>query len=235
MTAPEIRPATDDQVRAWHDLAATGLMIVPTTIVDSLVARIEADRAERESNNRAFADMCSGPCCLSRIHGARAMTAPETRQATDEPDESASSSYSMLYSRWETAIAENESLRARIRQLEAEGMERHAFEIRYEQAIEAEEELRAAARERDRKIAELEQERDDDTALIRRLNATVAARAEEIERLKAACRDIIHAHDLAFAHGQPLVFANGKHFDHTHFNGAAESARAALKPESPVR
>lgn len=187
------------------------------------------------------------------------MTAPETRQATDEPDESASSSYSMLYSRWETAIAENESLRARIRQLEAEverltkpcrcgsgahprfcerhpeWMERHAFEIRYEQAIEAEEELRAAAQERDRQIAVLEQERDDDTALIRRLNATVAARAEEIERLKAACRDIIHAHDLAFAHGQPLVFANGKHFDHTHFNGAAESARAALKPESPVR
>lgn len=112
------------------------------------------------------------------------MTAPETRQATDEPDESASSSYSMLYSRWETAIAENESLRARIRQLEAEGMERHAFEIRYEQAIEAEEELRAAAQERDRQIAVLEQERDDDTATIKRLNATVTAQAEALKSLE---------------------------------------------------
>lgn len=183
MTAPEIRPATDDQVRAWHDLAATGLMIVPTTIVDSLVARIEADRAERESNNRAFAEMNAVFSAVMRaVRG----------EALSEFDES------------HGAVHEANA-------------------------------LRAAAQERDRKIAELEQERDDDTALIRRLNATVAARAEEIERLKAACRDIIHAHDLAFAHGQPLVFANGKHFDHTHFNGAAESARAALKPESPVR
>lgn len=43
---------------------------------------------------------------------------------------------------------------------------------------------RAAAQERDRKIAELVQERDDDTALIRRLNATVAAQAEENLALK---------------------------------------------------
>ena len=132
MTAPEIRPATDDQVRAWHDLAATGLMIVPTTIVDSLVARIEADRAERESNNRAFAEMNAVFSAVMRaVRG----------EALSEFDES------------HGAVHEANA-------------------------------LRAAAQERDRKIAELEQERDDDTALIRRLNATVAARAEEIERLK---------------------------------------------------
>jgi len=86
--------------------------------------------------------------------------------------------------------------------------------------------IRAAAQERDRKIAVLEQERDDDTALIRRLNATVAAQAEEIERLREVLGEIL---DVLRIH------APGTPLNNHAFDSLGVRARAALKPESPVR
>lgn len=114
------------------------------------------------------------------------MTAPEIRPATDEEIAALVRSHETCKPEFCTYYDQGDpcseaSLVARIRQLELEkdGVLQH-----YNDICKVNDSLRDAAQERDRQIAVLEQERDDDTALIRRLNATAAAQAEKIERLK---------------------------------------------------
>lgn len=45
MTDPKpATPATDEQVKAWIELGADGRLFIPAHVIDSLVARIAADR-----------------------------------------------------------------------------------------------------------------------------------------------------------------------------------------------
>lgn len=132
------------------------------------------------------------------------------------------------------AIRQRKRLIARIRQIEAEvedwrNREASACpeDFGFEEVIAA---LRAAAQERDRQIEVLEQERDDDTALIRRLNATVAAQAEEIATWKESVAGKYPTNSMCQdAHPRVLFLDSGEWADDC---PVCAARRAALKPES---
>lgn len=54
---------------------------------------------------------------------------------------------------------------------------------------------------------------------------------KEVETLRAACRLVDEAHTEAFVVGQPLVYANGRKFDHGPWNDAAHACQRALREQ----